>query len=87
MQALVNTIITVVFNPILRLLIGVGLVLFVWGIIEFLWDLNRGGHGEAGKQHMLWGLAGMFVMASAYAIVTLLAGFVCQGGGLAHCYN
>ena len=81
-----NAIVGAVFNPIFRLLFAVGLLAFVWGIIEFLWDMTRGGKGEKGKQHMLYGILGMFVMASAYAIINVLAGMICNGG-VGNCYR
>jgi len=81
---LTRSLTTYVVNPLLLLLFAVGLLVFVWGIVEFLFDINvRGGGGEAnsknnGKQHMLWGIVGMFVMASALAMVNLLKGTVEQ---------
>jgi len=81
---LTRSLTTYVVNPLLLLLFAVGLLVFVWGIVEFLFDINvRGGGGEAnsknnGKQHMLWGIVGMFVMASAWAITQLISGTVGQ---------
>lgn len=86
MAPLINVLIQQVFNPLLKLMFGVGLMLFLFGIIEFLWDMTKGDHGEKGKQHMLWGLVGMFIIVSAYAIVRLLAGMICSGAPTV-CYS
>lgn len=56
------------------LLFVVGMLIFFYGLLEFLWNLSKGSHdAENGKKHMGWGLVGMFVMLSALAIVRLLA--------------
>lgn len=76
-QTLVNRFSSAIINPLLLLLFAVGLLVFVWGVVEFLWDLGMSpDHKETGKQHMLWGIVGMFVMSSAYAIVRLIATMV-----------
>jgi len=35
-------------------------------------NLDKGGEHEEGKKHMLWGIVGMFIMASVYGIIALL---------------
>ncbi len=34
---------------------------------------DTGEKKEAGKQHMLWGIIGMFIMIAAYSILTIVA--------------
>ena len=81
---LVGGLATYVVNPLLLLLFAVGFLVFIWGVVEFLFDINvRGGGGEGnsknnGKQHMLWGLAGMFIMSAAWGILTLISCTVAQ---------
>lgn len=68
-----NNIVNALVNPILILLFVVGLLVFTFGIVEFLWSLSSGGENkDSGKRHMVYGLVGMFVMVSAYAIVMLI---------------
>lgn len=78
-QSLIDTFNETLVNPLLTLLLAIGLVIFLYGLVEFLWNLSQGSHdADKGKQHMLWGLVGMFVMSSAFAIVRLLASIVGQ---------
>lgn len=65
----------VIINPILALLFAAGLLVFVWGVIEFLAGQNGIGEGAGnkGKMHMLWGIIGMFIMVAAYTILKLIA--------------
>ena len=68
-----NNIVNALVNPVLILLFVVGLLVFTFGIVEFLWSLSSGGENkDSGKRHMVYGLVGMFVMVSAYAIVMLI---------------
>ena len=62
-----------IVNPILLLLFSVGLLVFVFGVVEFLYGLNAETDArERGKKHMLWGLVGMLIMVVAYSIVRLI---------------
>ena len=70
---LVGTVARVLINPAILLLFGVALVVFIWGLVQFLWAANVGGKDSAtGKQHMLWGVVGMFIMVAAYGILNLI---------------
>ena len=54
---------------------GVALLVFAWGVVEFLWGLSSGSENkEQGKQHMLWGIIGLVIMVGAYAIIQLVLG-------------
>ncbi len=73
-QALVGKIAAVIINPILILLFGAGLVVFLWGVVQYLYDLNvKGEQNNEAKSHMFWGLVGMFIMAAALAIIKVVA--------------
>lgn len=79
MKTLVNLFSNIIINPLLALLFGVGLLVFVYGVVEFLFEFDVRGSKDAkelGKQHMLWGVIGMFIMASAYSILEVIASTV-----------
>lgn len=76
-QTLVGKFSYYVINPILLLLFSVGLLVFIWGIIEFLLAMSglpSGTKVDDGKKHMFWGLVGMFIMVAAYTLVYLIEG-------------
>jgi hypothetical protein len=86
LDALVHNFNTFIINPVLAVLFAFAMLVFVWGIIEFLIAVNYSGdHGkqEDGKRHMLWGLIGIFIMVSAYAILEFIASNAC--GSLSAC--
>ncbi|MBY0294317.1 hypothetical protein K2Q08_03225 [Patescibacteria group bacterium] len=75
MAQLVATFNNIIINPLLILLFAAGLAVFVFGIAEFFFNFNIRGDEHAkedGKNHMLWGLIGMFVMASALGIIAVI---------------
>ena len=61
-----------IIDPAILVVFALGFFLFIWGLIEYLMKLNEGGDNKEGKDHMLWGLAGMLVMISVYGIIVLL---------------
>ena len=63
---------TYIINPAILVIFALGFLLFVYGLVEFLWKLNEGGDTDEGKQHMLWGIVGMLIMVSVYGILELL---------------
>jgi hypothetical protein len=74
-RQLVDTLTSIIINPLLLLIFALGLLVFIWGIVEFLLSYNLkdfSDHKENGKKHMLWGIIGMFIMASAYTMVHLI---------------
>ena len=63
---------TYIINPAILIVFALGFLLFVYGLVEFLWKLNEGGDNEEGKKHMLWGIVGMLIMVSVFGILELL---------------
>lgn len=66
----------VVLNPVIGLLFAIALVVFLWGVVEFLLQSDSEEAREKGKSHMLWGVIGMFIMFSVFAIIRLIAGTI-----------
>lgn len=61
-------------NPLIVFGFVVALLYFIWGVIDFLRnrDINAA-KGEEGRSHMLWGIIGLIIMVSAFAIMRLIA--------------
>jgi uncharacterized membrane protein YidH (DUF202 family) len=67
--SIIDKIVEIIINPILVLLFAAGLVMFMWGLLQFMRNVENAAEHSEGKQHMLWGVIGMFVMFSVYAIL------------------
>lgn len=86
LKTLVNALVSNILNPVLALMFAIATLVFVYGIVEFLLGMsaNIGDGKERGKKHMLYGILGMFIMASAYGILKLISNTVCGfSGGVA----
>lgn len=70
-QQLVDKIVLEIVNPIVAVLFTLAVVVFFWGLIEFIYKAGDASGREIGKQHMVWGLVGIFIMMSAYGILKL----------------
>ena len=80
-KALVANVTNVLVNPAIELIFAAGLVVFVFGVVEYLSAENnipitKNANRDNGRRHMLYGLVGMFVMSVAYAIIQILANTV-----------
>ncbi|OGG58046.1 hypothetical protein A2853_00950 [Candidatus Kaiserbacteria bacterium RIFCSPHIGHO2_01_FULL_55_17] len=69
---LLENFVTYLINPAILVIFTAGFFLFTWGLVRFLLDLDKGANREQHIQHMVWGVVGMFVMASVYGILALL---------------
>ncbi len=75
--ALLSSFIAYIVNPILILLASLAVLVFVWGVVQYLWKLRGGDTNNTdGKQHMLWGLVGLFVIVSTVTILHIISNTV-----------
>lgn len=60
-----------VIAPIILLLFVLSLVYFFWGVAKYIKESGSDTGRKEGQQHMLWGIIGIFIMVSAWAIIKL----------------
>jgi ABC-type phosphate transport system permease subunit len=63
---------TYIINPILLVIFAGGFFMFMYGLLQFMINMNRGEDTSDGKRHMIYGTIGMFIMVSVYGIISLL---------------
>jgi len=68
MGAIVGSII----DPIVLLIFSAGVFLFTWGLVVFLLNLDNPEARKTGVQHMLWGILGVFIMATVFGIISII---------------
>ncbi len=68
-----NVFIGGILQPLVPLLIGLGVVVFIYGVLILMFS-EDGEKKEEGKQYMLWGIIGIFVMVSVWGLVSILSG-------------
>lgn len=69
---LLDRIVDYVIDPAVKVVFTLGLFFFLWGLVEFLWNLKDGQVSENGKNHMVYGMVGMLIMVSVYGIIALI---------------
>ncbi len=63
-----------IINPLIIVGFVVALLYFIWGVIDFLRNRDTNATAaEEGRSHMLWGVIGIVIMVSAFAIMKLIA--------------
>ena len=73
-------IINTINNVIVPVLFAVAFIVFLWGAFSaFILGATSGEAKEKGKNLMLWGLIGFFVMVSLWGLVNILTGSVSFG--------
>lgn len=73
-QCFVNKINQAILFPVITLLLALAFLVFLYGMFEYVKNAASDQGRETGKQHILYGVIGMFVMLSAYSILSLAAG-------------
>jgi len=75
-----STIINIINNVLVPVLFAVAFIVFLYGAFKtFILGANSEDVKEDGKNLMLWGLIGFFVMVSIWGLVNILTGTVSFG--------
>ncbi len=72
----------VILFPLISLMSGIALLFFLYGVFEYIKGAGSAEAHEKGQKHILWGIVGLLIMVSAYAILTIAANTVGVGGEL-----
>jgi hypothetical protein len=61
----------IMLRYVINFMITLATVLFVWGVIQYFINPENEEKRKAGKQFMIWGIIGLFVMVSIWGIVNI----------------
>ena len=64
----------VILNPVIKLGFAIALVVFLYGVFEFIKGADSSDARKKGGWHILWGIIGLFIMLSAGGIMRLICG-------------
>lgn len=62
----------VILNPLIGFLFALALAYFLYGVVEFIINRDNEEKRSQGKEHMIWGVVGMFIMMAAFGIINLI---------------
>ncbi len=76
LNTLVKNIEVNIINPIIGVFFALALIIFLWGVTRFLMNADNDTEREQGKNHMIWGLVGMFIMVSVIGIIKIIMSII-----------
>jgi|SRR3989344_1077214 len=59
-------------NLALPIIVAIALLAFFWGLVKFIFNAKEEDARKEGKQLMIWGLVGLFVMVSVWGLVRFI---------------
>ena len=80
-SSFLNNFIDFINGTLVPFIFALAFLVFIWGVAQYFIFSHGSEEGqEKGKNLMLWGLIGFFVMVSVWGIVNLLVGAAGLGG-------
>ncbi len=64
----------VILFPLISLLMGLAILIFLYGCYEYISHSAESSAREKGQMHIIWGIVGLFIMLTAYGILGIAAG-------------
>ena len=65
-----------VINPLIVLAFAVAMVVFLWGVFNYVKGAGDVKARETGRNHILWSLVGMAIMFSVFGLMTIISNTV-----------
>lgn len=63
-----------IVNPLIILLFAFSLVVFLWGVFKYIAHADDHEERVVGSNHILWGIMGMAIMMTSFAIINVVLG-------------
>ena len=74
-------------NLLVPLVIAIGLLLFIWGLVQYIVASGDEAATEEGRRKMVWGVIALFVIVSVWGLVALLGQLTGVGQNRASFYS
>lgn len=72
-KEIVKKIEEVILFPLMTLMMAVALLVFLWGMYQYVYNAEEQSARATARTHMMYGIIGLVVMVSAYAILKIAA--------------
>jgi hypothetical protein len=70
--AFIHKVDQVIINPIILLLFAVAVLVFLYGVFVYVKDSGSEDARATGRNHIMYGVFGMFIMISVFGILNLV---------------
>jgi hypothetical protein len=64
-----------ILNPVIYLMFGFAIMFFLWGVVDMIAGANNEEKRATGRQHMIWGIVGLFIMLAVGGIIQIIVNF------------
>jgi hypothetical protein len=71
-QDLLSYVGCIINRSIIPLIIALAMVMFIWGVVQYVINSDEEAKKEKGKQFMIWGIIGLTVMIGVWGLVRIL---------------
>ena len=75
-SGVIEKFVEIIINPIIYFFFIASLLVFFWGIVEFLAQGDNPEKASSGKRHMVWGIVGLFIFVASIGILRILSNTV-----------
>jgi len=75
-HSLIDNIVTYIINPIIGVVFALGFAFFLFGIARYMFYAGNDTERAVGRQHIMWGLVGMFIMVAVAGIINIIRGTI-----------
>jgi hypothetical protein len=62
---------TEIFEPLYQFVVVISVLYFLYGVAKFVYDMRNPTEKNTGKQHLLWGMVGLFIILSVGGILKI----------------
>ncbi len=61
-----------IINPLIEFAFIIALVVFLWGVMQFIRGASKEEKRKEGREHMMWGIVGFLIMFGVWGIINIL---------------
>ena len=62
----------IINRSVIPLIMALAVVMFIWGVVQYVINSDEEAKKEKGKQFMIWGIIGLTVMVGVWGLVKIL---------------
>jgi len=73
-NAIVDKVKAVIIYPLITLMFIIAMIVFLWGVFQYVRNGADEGARSEGRRHMMFGIIGFVIMTSAVAILSIARG-------------
>ncbi len=70
--AFIHKVNEIIINPLIVLIFAAAVLVFLWGVFQYIKGADSESERATGRNHILAGVFGMFIMVSVFGIINLI---------------